>query len=152
MSTPVSIAEDVFVNEITFEFPNKILLGTTDLFLLNSTDPLTAPVEKVILSGDILTSMVDGKVPKGTAGTITISYSEGIPFYSLSVLTFVVEGYTVTAISYGVNNSEVVLSIKANSDNTPARTTVRQVYNIIDYSENYFLPDKAWTVRWFQLL
>lgn len=39
MSTPVSINKGTFVNEITFEFPNKIPVGTTDLFLVNSTDP-----------------------------------------------------------------------------------------------------------------
>ena len=112
----------------------------------HDSNDLTEPVEKVVLSGgDILNSMVDGKVPKDTTGTITISYSEEI--HSFSVMTYIVEGYTVTAVSNAANDSEVVLSIKANSDNTPARTTVRQVYSIYDYEYNYLLPDKAWTVR-----
>ncbi|PYG88804.1 Ig-like domain-containing protein [Ruminiclostridium sufflavum DSM 19573] len=113
----------------------------------HDSSDLTEPVEKVVLSGDILSAIVDGKVPKGTTGKITIYYSEPIASYSISLLTFAVEGYTVTAISNTVNNSEVVLSVKADSDNTPARTTVRQVYEIYDYSVNYFLPDKAWKVR-----
>jgi hypothetical protein len=113
----------------------------------HDNNDLTEPVEKVILSGDILSAIVDGKVPKDTTGTITISYSEEISLYSTCLLTYVVEGYTITDISNGVNNSDVVLSIKANSDNTPARTTVTQVFSIMDYSDNYYLPDKAWTVR-----
>lgn len=113
----------------------------------NDSDDLTEPVEKVVLSGDILTSIVDGKVPKDTAGTITISYSEDINPYSISLLTYIVDGYTVTAVSNDVNNNEVVLSVKANSDNTPARTTVRQIYKISDYKGNIFLSDKALLVR-----
>lgn len=113
----------------------------------HDANPLTEPVEKVVLSGNILTAMVDGKVSKNTTGTITITFSEPILEFSLSVLTFAVEGYTVTSISNAVNKNEVVLSIKANKDNTPAETTVRQVYNISDYSGNIYLSDKAWTVR-----
>jgi hypothetical protein len=113
----------------------------------HDSDDLTDPVEKVVLSGDILNSMVDGTVDKDTTGTITISHSEDINPYSISILTYVVDGYTVTDISSGVNNSELVLSIKANSDTTPARTTVRQIYKIGDYKGNIFLPDKAFIVR-----
>jgi len=39
MSTPVSISKGTFVSKISFEFPNKIPKGTTDLFLVNSSDP-----------------------------------------------------------------------------------------------------------------
>jgi hypothetical protein len=114
----------------------------------HDTNYLTGPVEKVVLSGDILlNSMVDGTVDKDTTGTITISYSEDINPYSISILTYIVDGYTVKAFSNDENNKEVVLSIKANSDNTPARTTVRQIYNICDYYDNVYAPDKAWTVR-----
>ncbi len=108
---------------------------------------LTEPVEKVVLSGDILNSMVDGTVDKDTTGTITISYSEDINPYSINIHTYVVDGYTVTAISNDVNNNEVVLSVKANSDNTPARTTVTQLYRICDNNGNVPLYGKAWTVR-----
>ena len=113
----------------------------------HDSDDLTEPVEKVVLSGDILTSIVDGKVPKDTIGTITISLSEPIYYYYLSISTFAVEGYTVTNISNSVNNSEIVLSIKANSDNTPARTTVTQHNTICDYEGNKLLSDKALKVR-----
>ena len=113
----------------------------------HDSDDLTEPVEKVVLSGDILTSMVDGKVPKDTTGTITISYSEPIDSHTIYILAYIVDGYTVTSISNGEYNNEVVLSIKANSDNTPARTTVKQIYYIYDYSYNGFSSDKVWTVR-----
>ncbi len=113
----------------------------------HDSNDLTEPIEKVVASGDILTSTVDGMVAKDTTGTITISYSEAINLYSLSILTYVVEGYTVTSISNGANNNEIVLSIKANSDNTPAKTTVRQDYNICDYYGNISPSGKTLTVR-----
>lgn len=113
----------------------------------HDSNSLTEPVEKVILSGDILTSMVNGKVAKDTTGAITISYSEEIPLNSISILTYVVEGYTVTNVSHGNDSSELVLSIKANSDNTPARTTVTQAYNICDTANNTLESGKIMIVR-----
>jgi hypothetical protein len=47
----------------------------------------------------------------------------------------------------GRRKNEVVLYIKANKDNTPARTTVSQVYNISDYAGNIYMHDKIMQVR-----
>lgn len=110
----------------------------------HDSNDMTEPVEKVVLSGDILTN---DNVYKDTTGTITIFYSEEIPLNCISILTYAVDGYTVTDVSHGNDNSEVVLSIMANADNTPAKTTVTQVYNIQDYNGNLGLSGQTWIVR-----
>jgi hypothetical protein len=140
LGTILSPSQTITINDMV---PPELITYDQD------SDPLTDSVEKVILSGNILSQMDEnGNVSKNTTGTITITYSEPILEFSLSVLTYSVAGYTVTSISNAINKNEVVLSIKANSNNTPARTiTVRQVYNISDYSNNILFLDKVLTVR-----
>ncbi len=113
----------------------------------HDSNNLTEPVEKVVLSDHILTYMRDGAVPKDTVGIITISYSEPIDRNSICNLTYIVDGYTVLRVSNEQNSSEVELFVRANLDITPAKTTVRQVYNICDYYGNLSPYGKAWTVR-----
>jgi hypothetical protein len=79
LGTKLSPSPTITIND---KVPPEIITYDHD------SDPLTDPVEKVILSGNILTVMVDGKVSKNTTGTITITFSEDIHYYSFSVLTF----------------------------------------------------------------
>ena len=139
LGTVLTPAQTIAINDMV---PPEIITYDHD------SDPSTEPVEKVILSGNILSEMdANGNVSKNTTGTVTIYFSEPILEFSQSLLTFSVEGYTVTGISNAVNKNELVLGIKANKDNTPARTTLRQEYNIADYSGNEFLCDKVLPIR-----
>ncbi|PYG87154.1 Ig-like domain-containing protein [Ruminiclostridium sufflavum DSM 19573] len=89
----------------------------------------------------------NNKVDKGTEGTISIKFSEAIKTATLSTLTFNVKGYTVTGISNADDASVVVLSVKADANNTAKRTSVTQVFNITDDAGNVFASGSTWTVR-----
>ena len=87
------------------------------------------------------------KVAKGTEGTISIQFSEAIKTATLSTLTFTVKGYSVIGIANTADASVVVLTVKADADNTAKRTSVTQVFNITDEAGNVFASGSTWTVR-----
>ncbi len=89
----------------------------------------------------------NNKVAKGTVGTISIEFSEAIKESTLSSLTFTVKGYTVTDISNEDNANVVVLTVKADADNTAKRTSVTHVFNITDNDGNVLASGSTWTVR-----
>lgn len=117
------------------------------IFFDHDANTETAPVAKIIASGDMVTLSDGGLVPKDTTGTITISFSEPISPQSLSILTFLVKDYVVEGISCtGPHPNEVVLDVKAKSDSAPARPTVTQVYNIRDGAGNVLPSGTTWTI------
>lgn len=117
------------------------------IFFDHDANTETAPVAKIIASGDMVTLSDGGLVPKDTTGTITISFSEPISPQSLSILTFLVKDYVVEGISCtGPHPNEVVLDVKAKSDSAPARPKVTQVYNIRDGAGNVLPSGTTWTI------
>ena len=87
------------------------------------------------------------KVAEGTEGTISIEFSEAIKTATLSTLTFTVKGYSVIGISNTADSSVVVLTVKADANNTAKRTSVTQAFNITDDDGNVFASGSTWTVR-----
>lgn len=97
------------------------------------------------------------KLDEGNIALVSIKFTEAMDFASLSKLSFTVDGYTVKdVLYYDANNnneqdederSEVILKIQAKADNTPARTSVTQVYNISDLEGNVLASGSTWTIR-----
>ncbi len=115
----------------------------------HDNDVSTDDIAKVIAGGDLASPQVYGNdytVPQDTAGTITIFFSEDIKESTLTVHTFNVTGFTITNITASVGTKTVILTIKANADNTPVKTTVTQVSEIYDTADNAFLPGSPWNV------
>ena len=86
------------------------------------------------------------KVEKGVYAYIALEFSEEMDIYSMSKLTFTVDGYTVLDI-LKLDYNEFVLVARAKENNTAAKTTVTQVYNISDMSDNVLASGSTWTVR-----
>lgn len=107
----------------------------------------TDKVASVKLDAGTALYTAGNKVAKGTEGTISIQFSEAIKSTTLSTLTFTVKGYSVTGISNTANASVVVLTVKADADNTAQRTSVTQAFNITDDDGNVFASGSTWTVR-----
>jgi len=112
----------------------------------HDTDDDTDDVAKVVL--DAGTDLYDStnKVKEGTVGTISIYFSEAIKNSTLSTLSFTVKGYTVTDVKNNTPNI-VVLTVKADADNTSKRTSVTQAFNISDDDGNVLASGSSWTVR-----
>ncbi len=110
----------------------------------------TAPeIVKVIAGGDIANPQVysqDYTVPQNTTGTITITFSEDIKESTLTVHTFNVPGFTITNISAPAETKTVVLTVKADADNTSVITTLTQASEIYDTADNAFNPGSTWAV------
>ena len=109
----------------------------------NSTDKVASV--KLDAGTDLYES--GNKVAKGTEGTISIQFSEAIKKATLSTLSFTVKGYSVIGISNEADASVVVLTVKADADNTAKRTSVTQAFNITDEAGNVFASGSTWTVR-----
>ncbi len=97
------------------------------------------------------------KLDEGNIALVSITFTEAIDFASISKLAFTVDGYTVKEVQYyDANNNgkqedaekfEVILKIVAKADNTPARTSVTQVYNVSDLEGNVLASGSTWTIR-----
>lgn len=107
----------------------------------------TDKVASVILDEGTPLFESSNKVAKDTEGTISIQFSEAIKSTTLSTLTFTVKGYSVIGVSNTADPSVVVLTVKADADNTAKRTSVTQVFNITDNDGNVFASGSTWTVR-----
>ncbi|PKM73136.1 MAG: hypothetical protein CVU91_06105 [Firmicutes bacterium HGW-Firmicutes-16] len=107
----------------------------------------TAP-EIVMWNHDDVESTVDIVKVIGnlSAGTITIYFSEDIKESTLTVDTFNVTGFTITEITAPVETKTVVLTVKANAENTPVEITVNQVLKIYDTAGNALDPGSPWAV------
>ena len=109
----------------------------------------TAEIAQVIAGGDLANPQVynqDYTVPKDTIGTITITFSEDIAYEPLSALSFTVKGFTVTDIAAPAGTKAIILTVKANDNNTSVKTTVTQVYNISDTVGNVLASGSTWSV------
>lgn len=87
------------------------------------------------------------KVEKDITAKVSIYFSEDMDIDSISKLSFKVDGYTVTAVAYNAADYVVTLSVKANEDNTPVKTSVTQVYNVADKEGNVLASGTVWSVR-----
>ncbi len=94
------------------------------------------------------------KLDKDSTAIVSLIFTEAMDITSMSKLSFTVDGYTVKEIRWvDVNNNDVqddnefVLLITAKEDNTPARTSVTQVYNISDLEGNVLASGSTWTIR-----
>ncbi len=115
----------------------------------NDNDASTAEIAKVIARGDLSSPQVysdDYTVPKDVTGTITIHFSEDIKESDLTEQTFNVTGFKITNITAPAGTKTVVLAVKADADNTPAKTTVTQVSEISDTAGNALNPGSKWAV------
>lgn len=113
----------------------------------HDNDDLTADIAKVIAGGDLASSHSNNyTVPKATTGTITILFSEDIEATGLTNQTFEVAGYEITNITAPAGTKTVVLTVKANADNTPVKTTVTQDLVIYDTADNELIPGSPWVV------
>lgn len=115
----------------------------------HDNDVSTDDIPKVIGDGDFASPQFydnDFTVPQDTTGSITIFFSEDIMESMLSVQTFNVTGFTITDITAPVNTKSVILTVKANANNTSIKTTVTQVSEIYDSAENAFGPSSTWAV------
>ena len=107
----------------------------------------TNSIAKVTIGGDIADPQKYGNnftVSKDTTGTITIYFSEEIKGLTLTECPFIVDGFTITDITAEENT--VILTVKADADNTSVMTTVTQESVIYDNSNNAFAPGSTWTV------
>ena len=110
----------------------------------------------VVIYGYSTTPKYD-KLDEGSTALVAIRFSESMDFDSISKLSFTVDGYTVTALLYDdLNDNDklddaekniVILKIEAKEDNTPARTSVTQVYNVSDLKGNVLASGSTWTIR-----
>ncbi len=110
-------------------------------------DVETNNIAKVIGGGDIADpEKYDNNftVSKDTTGTITLYFSEAISENSLTPHTFSVPGFTITEIIAEENT--VILTVKADADNTSVKITVTQESVIYDNSNNAFAPGSTWDV------
>lgn len=117
----------------------------------HDNDVETDDIAKVIVCGDITNPQYydnNYTVQKGTTGIITIFFSEAIKdsTSTLTVDTFNVPGFTITDITAPDETKTVVLTVEANADNIPVKTTVTQVSEIYDKDGNAFAPGSTWTV------
>lgn len=115
----------------------------------HDNDVSTDDIANVIGGGDIANPQVynqDYTVPQNTTGIITITFSEYIKESTLTVDTFNVTGFTITNITAPAETKTVILTVKANADNTPVKTTVTQVSEIYDTADNAFVPGSVWAV------
>jgi hypothetical protein len=106
----------------------------------------TETVAKVIAS-NFSTTPVNGIVGKDVTAKISVYFTENMSMSSISTLTFNVDGYTVTGVALNADNSIVELTVKANADNTTAKPSVSQVYNITDANSNVFAAGSVWAIR-----
>ncbi|PYG87155.1 Ig-like domain-containing protein [Ruminiclostridium sufflavum DSM 19573] len=86
------------------------------------------------------------KLDKDSTALVSITFTEDMDYASMSKLSFTVDGYTIKEITKAAGN-KFVLSIKAKEDNTPARTSVTQVYNVSDSEGNVLASGSTWTIR-----
>lgn len=113
---------------------------TAKVTISNYVDPDGIPIENV--------SKIYDKLKKGSTAVVKLTFTEGMDFYSMSKLSFTVDGYTVTDIMTDAKDASIIyLAIKAKEDNTPARTSVTQVYNVSDLSDNTLASGSTWTIR-----
>ncbi len=115
----------------------------------HDNDVSTDDIALVMGGGDLSSPQVysnDYTVPQDTTGTITIFFSEDIKESTLTVNTFTVTGFTITNIIAPAETKTVILTVKADADNTPVKTTVTQVSEIYDTADNAFVPSSTWAV------
>jgi len=110
---------------------------------------LNDDIPKVIGGGALACPQVydnEYTVPENTTGSITIFFSEDIKETPLTVHSFNVPGFTITNISAPAETHSVILTVKANADNTSVKTTVTQVSELYDTADNAFAPGSTWAV------
>lgn len=76
-------------------------------------------------------------VPEGTYDTITLSFTEAINPYSVSIVTFEVEGYDVMATNIIDNTIQLVLNEDIDALPPEVETEIKQIAPILDMNRNY---------------
>ena len=115
----------------------------------HDNDVETNNIAKVIVGGDIADPQKYGNnftVSKDTTGTITLYFSEAIKGLTLTECPFIVDGFTITDIVASAEAKTVILTVKADADNTSVKTTVTQQSVIYDGSDNEFAPGSTLTI------
>ncbi len=109
-------------------------------------DASTPEIPLALGYGGISNHDGNDNVDEGTTGTIKLSFTENISEDTLTTDTFRVAGFTVTQITAD-NDRKVFLEIRANADNTSVKTTVTQVADICDASNNVLAPGTTWEIQ-----
>ena len=116
----------------------------------HDNDVETNNIAKVTIGGEIADPQKydnNFTVSKDTTGTITLYFSEAIKGLTLTECPFIVDGFTITDITASAEAKTVILTVKADADNTSVKTTVTQESVIYDNFNNAFAPGSTWTVR-----
>jgi hypothetical protein len=143
-------SESKWGSKLTRQFSMDLVDKTAPEIVMwnHDNDGSTADIAKVIAGGNLASPQVysnDYTVPKDTPGTITIYFSEDIKS-SLTVDNFKVTGFTITDITAPAGTKTVVLTVKANAQNTYVKTTVSQDLVIYDTADNALLPGSTWAI------
>jgi hypothetical protein len=100
-------------------------------------------------AGQVIANIADqyNKLDKNETAEITIHFTEAMDTASISKLAFIVDGYTVTNVAFADGNKAVIITVKANADNTTVYTSVTQAYNVADTSGNVLASGSTWAVK-----
>lgn len=141
----VNTAKSVTVSKLGSSLTNTTAIVLSDAY------PVTVALEnglpKVISA--ISSGTTAGKANLNTIGEIRITFTEKIEGASLSILTWTVTGYAVTAVSVTDTATEsiVKLTVKATQDQASTTPKVTQVNSLMDKNGVLLAPGSSWDAR-----